>query len=185
MVKKQSKDQRKDLKRLSSEADLPAVVVVALGDSTALDFSTLAGQRRVAEEVRLVRSALLYAGQVELVSPALLHLQKLIGLSRLGADGVIKLLEMHQREKGFDLVGRSQFEVEEILRVTRGWQPSRSSTRVHSDEAVQNFSKPRKSTTNILVRGTTRLLARCAGSMRNLGATMAGTILTKHWKAVC
>ncbi|AHI20215.1 hypothetical protein [Corynebacterium casei] len=120
MVKKQSKDQRKDLKRLSSEADLPAVVVVALGDSTALDFSTLAGQRRVAEEVRLVRSALLYAGQVELVSPALLHLQKLIGLSRLGADGVIKLLEMHQREKGFDLVGRSQFEVEEILRVTRG-----------------------------------------------------------------
>lgn len=113
------KDQRKDLKRLSSEADLPTIVVVALGDATALDFSSLVGQRRVAEEVRLVRSALLYAGQVELVSPALFHLQKLIGLSNSGADGVIELLEMHQGEKGFDLVGRSQHEVEEVLRVTR------------------------------------------------------------------
>lgn len=52
MAKKKSKDQSKDLKRLSSEADLPTIVVVALGDATALDFSPLAGQRRVAEEVR-------------------------------------------------------------------------------------------------------------------------------------
>ncbi|MBA4505231.1 hypothetical protein [Corynebacterium sanguinis] len=119
MAKKKSKDQRKDLKRLSSEADLPTIVVVALGDATALDFSTLAGQRRVAEEVRLVRSALLYAGQVELVSPALLHLQKLVDLSRSGTDGVIALLEMHSGEKGADLVGRSQREISEVLRVSR------------------------------------------------------------------
>lgn len=119
MAKKKSKEQRKDLKRLSNEVDLPTIVVVALGDATALDFSTLVGQRRIAEEVRLVRSALLYAGQVELVSPALLHLQKLIGLSRSGADGVIELIEMYRGEKGFDLVGRSPHEVEEVLQVTR------------------------------------------------------------------
>lgn len=119
MAKKKSEDQRKDLKQLSSEADLPTIVVVALGDATALDLSTLAGQRRVAEEVRLVRSALLYAGRVELVSPALLHLQKFVDLAQSGADGVIALLEMHQGEKGADLVGRSQHEVNEVLRVTR------------------------------------------------------------------
>lgn len=98
MGKKKREAQRKDLKKLSEATVGPKVTVVAIADISALAPSTFAQQRKVAEEVRLVRSALLYAGNVELISPAVARLERLTKLACSIPEGLVEILEMHHRD---------------------------------------------------------------------------------------
>lgn len=113
------KEQRQRLNDLIEGVELPTIVVVAVGDQIALDLSDENSQGRVAEEVRLVRSALLYAGHVELVSPAVLRLQKLVKLAHSGSDGLVKVLEAHQASPGQDAFGLDQEKLESTLQMAR------------------------------------------------------------------
>ncbi|MFP7365556.1 hypothetical protein SFC07_07265 [Corynebacterium callunae] len=120
MAKKNRKSQQRDLRNLAEQEYGPTVVVMAIGDSQSLSEGSGPDEKQAAQDVRLVRSALLYAPRVELVSPAVAYLKRHNDLANSGPKGLIQLMDLYSDPRYSKSVGISANQAAEIAQLMRG-----------------------------------------------------------------
>lgn len=119
VAKKSRKNQQRDLRKLAKQEYGPTVVVMAIGDPQSLTGRRGPNDHQAAQDVRLVRSALLHAPRVELISPAVAYLKRHNDLATSGPQGLVQLMELYSNPRyssGGDIDAAQAAEVAQIMR---------------------------------------------------------------------
>lgn len=135
MAKKSRKIQRRDLQKLAKQEFGPTVVVMAVGDTQSLTEQSGPKQHQAALDVRLVRSALLYAPRVELISPAVAYLKRHNDLATSGPQGLVQLMDLYADPRysgGGDVDASQAAEIARIMREMLQFQD------LYPDRSVRN-----------------------------------------------